>query len=178
VLLEALAGLGDLDWHCLLTGSLDRDPDFVDELQTRIKHLGYGHRVQLTGVLTGPALSHAYATAELLVVPSRSETYGMAVTEALARGLPVIAAASGGLPEALGFAADGSRPGQLVPPGDPAALATALRSWLGDERHRQRLRAAVRQRQLTLRGWEHTTQEIANALTDRGRSDRPGHRRD
>jgi glycosyltransferase involved in cell wall biosynthesis len=94
----------------------------------------------------------------------------MTVTEALAHGLPVIAAAVGGLPEALGSTADGTRPGQLVPPGDPAALAAALGEWLGDERHRHRLRAAARQRRSTLRGWEQTTQEIANALTAHGRS--------
>jgi glycosyltransferase involved in cell wall biosynthesis len=169
LLVEALAGLGERDWHCVLAGSLDRDPDFVDQLQTRITRLGYGHRVLLTGVLTGAALSHAYTTADLLVAPSRSETYGMAVTEALAHGLPVIAAAVGGLPEALGSTADGTRPGQLVPPSDPAALAAALADWLGDERHRHRLRAAARKRRSTLHGWEQTTQEIANALTAHGR---------
>jgi glycosyltransferase involved in cell wall biosynthesis len=89
----------------------------------------------------------------------------MCVTEALAHGLPVIAAAVGGLPEALGSTADGSRPGQLVPPGDPAALAAALRDWLGDERHRERLRAVAGQLRPTLHGWEQTTQQIANALT-------------
>jgi len=169
LLIEALAELGDLDWHCVLAGPLDRDPDFVDQLQTRITRLGYGQRIQLTGVLTGAALSHAYATSDLLVAPSRSETYGMAVTEALAHGLPVIAAAVGGLPEALGSAADGTRPGPLVPPSDPAALAAAIRSWLGDERYRERLRAAARQRRATLHGWEQTTQAIACALTTGGR---------
>jgi glycosyltransferase involved in cell wall biosynthesis len=168
LLIEALANLADRDWHCVLAGPLDRDPDLVDQLRTRITRLGYGHRVRLAGVLTGTALSHAYTTADLLVAPSRSETYGMAVTEALAHGLPVIAAAVGGLPEALGSAADGTRPGQLVPPGDPAALAAALGDWLGDERHRHRLRTAARQRRSTLRGWEQTTQEIANALTAHG----------
>ena len=168
LLVEALADLADLDWQCVLAGPSDRDPDFVEQLQTRITRLGYGHRVRITGVLTGAALSHAYTTADLLVAPSRSETYGMAVTEALAHGLPVIAAAVGGLPEALGSTADGTRPGQLVPPGDPAALAGALRDWLVDERHRRQLRAAARQRRSTLRGWEQTTQEIANALTAHG----------
>ena len=168
VLIEALADLAERDWHCVLAGPLDRDPNFVDQLQARITHLGYGRRVQLTGVLTGAALNRAYATADLLVAPSRSETYGMTVTEALAHGLPAIAAAVGGLPEALGSTADGTRPGQLVPPGDPAALAAALGDWLGDERHRHRLRAAARQRRLTLRGWEQTTQEIANVLTAHG----------
>lgn len=165
LLVEALARLADQDWHCVLAGSLDRDPDFVEQLRTRITRLGYGSRVRLSGVLTGAALSHAYSTADLLVAPSRSETYGMTVTEALAHGVPVIAAAVGGLPEALGSTADGTVPGQLVPPGDPAALADALGDWLGDERHRDRLRAAARQRRLALRGWEQTTQEVANALT-------------
>ena len=170
LLVEALADLADRDWQCVLAGSPDRDPDFVGHLQTRITRLGYDHRIRLSGVLTGAALSHAYNTADLLVVPSRSETYGMTVTEALAHGLPVLAADVGGLPEALGSTADGTRPGRLIPPGDPAALAAALGDWLGDERHRDRLRAAARQRQPTLRGWEQTTQEIANALTAYERS--------
>ncbi len=165
LLVEALADLADRDWHCVLAGSLDRDPDFVEHLRTRITRLGYDHRIRLSGVLTGAALSHAYTTADLLVAPSRSETYGMTVTEALAHGLPVIATAVGGLPEAFGSAADGTGPGQLIPPGDPAALAAALGDWLGDEGHRRRLRAAVRQRQPALRGWEQTTREIAEALT-------------
>ena len=165
LLIEALARLADQDWHCVLAGSLDRDPDFVERLQTRITRLGYDHRVRFTGVLTGAALSAAYTTADLLVAPSRSETYGMTVTEALAHGLPVIATAVGGLPEAFGSTGDGTSPGQLVPPDDPAALAAALRAWLGDEGHRQRLRTAVRQRQPTLLGWEQTTKEIADALT-------------
>jgi glycosyltransferase involved in cell wall biosynthesis len=165
LLVEALAELADRDWHCVLAGSLDRDPGFVEQVRTRITRLGFDHRVRLTGVLTGAALSHAYSTADLLVAPSRSETYGMTVTEALAHGLPVIAADVGGLPEALGAAADGTRPGQLIPPADPVALAAALADWLGDERYRHRLRAAARGRRSTLRGWEHTTQEVANALT-------------
>ena len=173
LLVEALAGLADRDWHCVLAGELGRDPDFVDHLRARITRLGYGHRVRLTGVLTGAALSHAYTTADLLVAPSRSETYGMTVTEALAHGLPVLAAAVGGLPEAFGATADGPGPGpgpgQLIPPGDPAALAAALGDWLDDEGHRRRLRVAARQRRSDLRGWEHTTDEIASALTGRGR---------
>ena len=171
LLVEALAGLGDLDWHCVLAGPLDRDPDFVGKLQNRITRLGYGRRVRLAGVLTSAALSHAYTTADLLVAPSRSETYGMAVTEALAHGLPVVAAAVGGLPEALGSAADGTLPGQLIPSGDPAALAAAIGDWLADEPHRLRLRAAARKRRSNLCGWDQTTQEMANALTAGGRGE-------
>ena len=165
LLVEALADLADRDWHCVLAGSLDRDPDFVEQLRSRITRLGYDRRVRLSGVLTGAELSHAYTTADLLVAPSRMETYGMTVTEAFAHGLPVVATAVGGLPEAFGSTAGGPGPGQLIPPGDPAALAAALGDWLGDEGYRHRLRAAVRQRQPTLRGWGQTTQEIADVLT-------------
>jgi glycosyltransferase involved in cell wall biosynthesis len=176
LLVEALAELGDLNWHCVLAGPLDREPDFVDQLRTRITRLGYSQRIRFAGVLTEAVLSRAYTTADLLVAPSRSETYGMAVTEALAHGVPVIAAAVGGLPEALGSSADGTRPGELIPSGDPAALAAAIRGWLGDERHRHRLRAAARERRSNLRGWEETTRETAKALTADGRSKpvRPG----
>ncbi len=173
LLIEALAKLDGLDWHCVLVGSLDRDPDFVAQLRARITRLRYGRRVRLTGVLTGAELSLAYTSADLLVAPSRSETYGMVVTEALAHGLPVLAAAVGGLPEALGRAADGTRPGLLVTPGDPAALAAALSDWLGDEQHRRRLRAAVQQRRSTLQGWDQTASELANALTASKATSRP-----
>jgi glycosyltransferase involved in cell wall biosynthesis len=167
LLVEALAELGDLDWRCELIGPLDRDPDFVGQLRDRITGLRYDDRVRLVGVLTGAVLSEAYSTADLLVAPSRSETFGMAVTEALAHGLPVLAAEVGGLPEALGSTADGQRPGQLIPPGDPEALADALQDWLGDERHRDRLRAAARRRRGTLSGWDQTAREIGQALTVR-----------
>ena len=100
----------------------------------------------------GPAPSSTAATPPRTCWcwPSRAETYGMVVTEALARGLPVVAADVGGVPEALGHGADGIRPGLLVPPDDPAALGDALRAWLGDAELRQRLRRAARERRASL----------------------------
>ena len=86
----------------------------------------------MRGPRTGADLERSYAAADVLVLASRAETYGMVVTEALARGLPVVATEVGGVPEALGHGAGGMRPGLLVPSGDPAALGAALRSWLGD----------------------------------------------
>jgi glycosyltransferase involved in cell wall biosynthesis len=98
------------------------------------------------------------------VLASRGETYGMVVTEALARGLPVIATAVGGLPEALGQASDGRRPGLLVPPEDSVALAAALRDWLVDANLRHRLREAARERRSTLSRWDAPTDRIARLL--------------
>jgi glycosyltransferase involved in cell wall biosynthesis len=88
----------------------------------------------------------------------------MVVTEALSRGLPVVAAEVGGLGEALGYGAGGIRPGLLVEPGDSAAFAAALRAWLCDEELRARLRRAARERRESLCGWSTTASIIAGVL--------------
>jgi glycosyltransferase involved in cell wall biosynthesis len=157
VLLGALATMAGLPWRCACVGSLDRDRAFADGVRRRAR--GLRGRVRFTGPRTGAALDRAYAAADLLVLPSRAETYGMVVTEALARGVPVIASDVGGVREALG---DG--PGLLVPPGDPVALAAALRAWLEDAGLRERLRSAARERRESLQGWETTAAAVAGVL--------------
>jgi glycosyltransferase involved in cell wall biosynthesis len=165
VLLEALASTRDLDWHCICVGNLDRDPAFVQQLRRRWHDGALAPRLDFPGPLTGADLDRAYRAADLMVLASRAETYGMVVTEALAHGVPVLAADVGGLTEALGHGADGTRPGLLVSPGDPAEFAAALRSWLGDADLRARLRRAARQRRESLSGWSNTASVIANVLT-------------
>jgi glycosyltransferase involved in cell wall biosynthesis len=164
LLVEALASLRDLRWQCQCIGSLERDPAFVQRLRSRILAGGMDGRVRFAGPLAEADLAHSYAAADLLILPSRTETYGMVIAEALARGLPVVAAEVGGVPEALGRGADGTRPGLLVPPGDPASLRDALRSWLEDAGLRQRLRAAACERRVSLGDWRSTTSAIAEAL--------------
>ena len=164
VLLDALATAMDLSWRCVCVGSLDRDPAFVERLRRRALEGGLSDRVCFTGPQTGPELDRTYAAADVLVLASRAETYGMVVTEALARGLPVLAAQVGGLTEALGHGADGVRPGLLVAPDDPAALGAALRAWLGDADLRGRLRRAARERRASLPGWPNTTSVLAGVL--------------
>ena len=166
VLLAALAVVRDLSWHCVLVGSLDRDRNFVDLLQSRAIEAGVGDRILFAGPRTGAALDHSYAAADVLVVPSLGETYGMVVTEALARGLPVIASAVGGLPQTLGRTVDGRRPGLLVAPGDAPALAAALSSWLLDAELRQRLRLAAQERRAMLSDWTTTVERVAHVLTE------------
>jgi glycosyltransferase involved in cell wall biosynthesis len=165
LLVQALAGVADQPWTCVCVGSLARDPDFVERVRRQAAAAGLADRVHLAGARTGPDLDAAYAAADLLVVASRGETYGMVVTEALARGVPVLAYQTNGLPEALGQAPDGTRPGLLVPPADPAALAAALRRWLTGPDLRDRLRRAALARRGTLTGWDVTAQHIATALT-------------
>ncbi|MGK5741047.1 glycosyltransferase family 4 protein [Micromonospora sp. URMC 103] len=164
VLARALTLVADLPWTCVCVGALTREPEFVAELRARLAAAGLAERVRLVGPWTGAELAAAYAGADLLVLPSRAETYGMVVVEALARAVPVLGTAVGGLPEALGRAPDGATPGLLVPPEDPEALAAALRRWLGDADLRDELRRAAAGRRGTLTGWSDTAARVAAAL--------------
>jgi glycosyltransferase involved in cell wall biosynthesis len=165
VLLDALATMTELSWHCECVGRLDREPAFAEAMRQR----GLGDRVSFPGPRTGAELDRSYAAADLLVLASRAETYGMVISEALARGLPVVATDVGGVTEALGHGADGIRPGLLVPSDDPAALGGALRAWLGDAELRGRLRRAAGERRESLTGWSTTASVIAGILTEASR---------
>lgn len=166
VLLAALSSMTDRPWRCLLVGSTTRDRAFVDRLSQQARASGIDDRVEFAGPRTGADLAEAYAEADVVVLASRAETYGMVVTEALARGLPVVASAVGGLPEALGHGADGSLPGLLVPPDEPEALADALRHWLEDGDLRRRLRQAARERRDSLAGWSDTSAQVGRVLAE------------
>ena len=164
VLLDGLAPARGLSWRCECVGSLVRDPAFADDVRRRARDSGLSDRVRFAGPRVGRELDRAYAAADLLVLPSRAETYGMVVAEALARGLPVLATDVGGVGETLGHGEDGTRPGLLIPPGDPAALARALRAWLEDAELRTRLRRAARERRAKPRPWAATAAEVADVL--------------
>ncbi len=163
VLVAALSRLAALSWRCTLVGPLDRDPRFVAALQDRAAAPGLAGRIRILGTRTGDALRHEYADADLLVVPSRAETYGMVVTEALAVGLPLAATAVGGIPEAVGRTGSGV-PALLVPPDSPAALASALAGWLTDADLRSRLRGAALARRETLADWARTGESVRRVL--------------
>jgi glycosyltransferase involved in cell wall biosynthesis len=164
LLVEALAMVSDLPWTCTVVGPLLRDRAFVYRVRGLIKRHGLVDRVVLAGPQTGDELEASYAAADLFVLPSRSETYGMVVTESLMRGIPVLAARVGALPETLGAAPDGSVPGILVPQRDPAAFAGALRRWFTEATLPNQLRASARSRRDTLRGWPDAARELTTVL--------------
>ena len=169
VLVEALSAVRERAWRCTCVGSLDRDPAFAAGVRRATRETGLDDRLRWTGAHGGRELERAYTAADLLLLASRAETYGMVVTEALARGLPVLAADVGGVTEALGHGSGGTRPGLLIPPGDATALGAALRSWLRDAGLRGRLRRAARERRASLPRWPATTAVLAGVLAGSGR---------
>ncbi len=160
VLIEALALLdGDADWTCTIAGSLDACPDYADRVATLAAEADIGDRVTLTGALTEDELDRAYQRTDLLVAPSRVESYGMAIADALRRGIPVVASDVGGIPQTVQ-----SRAAVLVPPDQPRALTDALRRWMSDPALRERLKDAARRGRASLPHWSDTAERIASAL--------------
>lgn len=144
VLVRALQKI-DHDWRLTCVGP---HRPFLDTLPR-------DDRVSFPGPLTGEALTSAYTSADLFVLASRNETYGMVVTEAIAHGLPVIASA---VPDALG---DG---GLLLEPGDEQAFTAALTRWFQDQDFRAELRARSLKRQTELSTWDRSTADLRRVL--------------
>ena len=169
VLVRALAELEDLPWSCVCAGSLTRAPAFARAVQRQARAAGLAARIAFPGECGAAAMEAHYAASSLFVLPSHFEGYGMVLTEALARGLPVVSTTGGAIPHTLPPEA-----GILVAPGDADALAAALRPLLADgigsggsaAARRARLGAAARRHAARLPDWDGASVAFAEAVLD------------
>jgi glycosyltransferase involved in cell wall biosynthesis len=159
VLLDALADLVDLDWHLNCVGSLERDPQTARSVQAAMARLGLGSRVALVGEQDEAGLAPLYESADLFVLASYHEGYGMVLAEALARGLPIVATKAGAIPGTVPPSA-----GMLVDPGDPAALAGALRQIMTEPALRDLLSAGAASERERLPSWSDAVRAFAAEL--------------
>lgn len=159
LLVEALAGLTGFAWRLKMVGDAGRDPEFAAGLRAAIAAHGLEARAVLAGVQDTAALGATYRGADVLVVPSHYEGYGMVVTEALACALPVIATDGGALADTVPQQA-----GLQVPAGDPQALAGALRRWFAEPRLRAAKTAGALAVRPTLDDWSSAGRRFAAAL--------------
>jgi glycosyltransferase involved in cell wall biosynthesis len=159
ILLAALAGAHQREWRLICAGSLTRHRATVDRIRTIVRDSKLEDRVALAGDLDEAALARLYDRADLFVSASLQETYGMAIAEALARGLPVVATMTGAARALVG---DGA--GLLVPTGDVSALAAALSQIVGDADLRARLASGARRVRERLPDWEQASARMAAAL--------------
>jgi glycosyltransferase involved in cell wall biosynthesis/O-antigen/teichoic acid export membrane protein len=136
ILLDAMPAVLAAHPEALLT--ICGDGPMAGPLREQIARLNLTGHVELVGWLDQPELDRLRAAADVVVVPSIwPESFGLTCLEAFAAGTAVVASAVGGLPDLV-------RPGVtglLVPPGDVAALASAVSRVLGDESLRERLQS-------------------------------------
>ena len=159
VLFCALARLKQFEWRLRCAGSPAFDPPTAASLQALIRELGLTDRIELLGELDHEALAVAYQQADVFVLPSFHEGYGMALAEALARGLPILSTTAGAIPDTVPADA-----GLLTPPGDVAALTEALARVLNEPELRQKLAAGARAARHTLPDWPQACTRFAAAL--------------
>lgn len=184
LLLTALAAIPQRNWRLTCAGSLDRDPATVARVRAQLRDTGLEDRVSLAGDMDATALGAQYDRADLFVLPTLYEGYGMAVAEALARGLPVISTATGAIEDLVlgngsvqppspepGRTQPDDAAGIVVPPGDLPALTDALFRVVGDANLRSRLAANARHARQRLPTWEAAAAAMAEALEASSRGD-------
>jgi glycosyltransferase involved in cell wall biosynthesis len=159
VLVEALARIHNLDWSLSCVGSLERHPATARAVRRLIRTTGLGRRITLAGECPPQSVARAYRAADAFVLPSFHEGYGMVYAEAMVHGLPIIATTAGAIPETVPPDA-----GLLVPPGDPAALARAVRRLIAQPVLAARLAAGSRVAGARLPDWAQATERWERAF--------------
>jgi glycosyltransferase involved in cell wall biosynthesis len=161
-LVRALAAARDVEWTLSCVGNLARHPATVERVRRLAAAEGLAGRVRWAGEVEPDQLEAYYADADLFVLNTMRETYGMAVAEALAHGLPIVSTRTGAIAALAGEA--GSRAGLLVEPGDLAALTRSLRLVLTDASLRGRLRDGAERARLRLDNWDTAAARMAAIL--------------
>ncbi len=159
VLIAALATLADLPWRLTIAGDRTRNPEVAARVDADIARHKLGDRVQVLGAVSDGRIAALYGEADVFVLASRFEGYGMAYAEALAHGLPVIGTTGGATPETVPADA-----GVLVAPDDVTALAVALRRLISNRAERERMAAAARAAAAALPTWQDSAKLFAAAI--------------
>jgi glycosyltransferase involved in cell wall biosynthesis len=161
VLFEALNRLRDKNWLLRCVGSMQRDVVTAEALRVQVRRLGLGDRIEFLGEVDETALQQEYERADVFVLASYIEGYGMALAEAAAHGLPIVSTLAGAIPENAW-----SRASLLVPPGNIEALAEAINRLHDDMTLRQQLSMNALAARNDLPGWTVSSQRFAAALED------------
>lgn len=159
VLLRALSRLLDLDWRLTVVGSPERDRGHARMLFALAGELGIASRVTFAGEVGDAALEALWQGSDLFALATHWEGYGMAVAEALKRGLPVAVSDGGATASLLPVGA-----GTISPPGDPEHLCAALRRVISSPALRRHMAEAAFEAGRALPSWRAQAQAFAGAL--------------
>jgi glycosyltransferase involved in cell wall biosynthesis len=149
LLIAALAALPDMPWRLTIAGDRTRDVATAAQLDADIAAHDLCDRVAVLGAVPPEGIDALYLASDVFVLASRFEGYGMALTEAIAHGLPVVSTTAGAIPDTVPVGT-----GLLVRPDDVAALARALRRLISDRAERRRLAMNARAAAAQLPTWQ------------------------
>ena len=158
-LIPALGSLIDLPWKLSIAGDISRNVKAYERLIMDIKYFHLEDRINVLGIVSNEELENLYAKADIFVLPSLFEGYGMVYAEAMAHGLPIIATSGGAIPDTVPEEA-----GLLVTPGDVSELTEALKILILDRSYRARLSIGALQTALIQPTWEDAIQNFETAL--------------
>jgi glycosyltransferase involved in cell wall biosynthesis len=164
ILVRALAPLKDRDWQLTVAGATDRSPEALAAVHAEMRATGLRDRVILAGAVAPERLTDMYASADVFLLPSLYEGYGMVLAEAMARGLPLVCTTGGAAAETAPDAA-----AIKVPPGDQSALTVAIGRLLDKPELRRRLADASWAAGQQLPRWEDTARTIAGVIEELAR---------
>ena len=159
VLVRALAPLKDRDWRLAIAGPTDRSAEAFVGLQAGLHSTGLEDRVAILGAVDVERLARLYASADVFVMSSLYEGYGMVLAEAMARGLPIVCTTGGAAAETAPDAA-----AIKVAPGDAAELGAAIRRLIDEPDLRRRMSDASWVAGQRLPRWEDAAARIADVI--------------
>ena len=160
VLVDALDKIQHLEWECICAGDLDRSPDYVSKLLNSVAEKHLSNRILFTGECSNSTIAKLYDLSTIFVLPSLYEGYGMALTEAAVRGLPVISTTGGAIPHTLK-----GTPAFLVPPGNSTCLADAIETALNNRPDSDLRLIKSQEAQSRFPTWKQTARHFEDAVT-------------
>ena len=160
-LIAALVPIADLPWRLTIAGDLTRDPATAEKLQVDILAHKLANRIELLGAVSQERVFALYSSADIFVLASHFEGYGMAYAEAMAHGLPVIGTTGGATMDTVPVTA-----GVLVDPGNVKALSRALQMLIKNENERRWFACGALEASAQLPTWKDTAEIVAKALEE------------
>lgn len=159
LLVEALQPLKSLSWTLKIAGDVTRDPHAFAHLQDVIRRCSLEERIQVSGAISDVELQQSYAAADVFVLASLYEGYGMVFAEAMANGLPIVATTGGAIADTVP-----KKAGVLVEPGNVAALSHAIQRLIADDAYRLQLAQGARSAAKKQPTWEESVMKFDGLL--------------
>jgi glycosyltransferase involved in cell wall biosynthesis len=162
-LLDALMNIEDKDFECRIAGNIDNE-NYYAFLNNKVKEAHLEEKVKFMGYVSDDDIRRLYAEADIFVLPSLFEGFGMVLCEAMCYGLPIIASDVGAIPDLIA----NKENGLLAKAANAQSLEFAIRTIMENGEIAEGLSRNAIERCKNLKGWEEMKNQIVTILMDKG----------